>query len=229
MTYRILIVEDELMIAEMIKEMLMDLGYSVIGVAKNYQRAMAYLEEHKDIDLVMLDINLEEEKDGIDIGWELKKNYKIPFIYLTSYTDKMTVKRAAETSPEAYLAKPFSSADLFATIEIIRARDNRQNFMSIKDGHGMVNVDTREIFYLQSDNVYVEVFTERKKYVVRDSLANILSELDHINFIRVHRSFAVNLLHFKALHGQHIYVGQYKCPISRSYREELKELITGNR
>jgi two-component system, LytTR family, response regulator LytT len=120
--FHILIVEDNLMIAEMAKQMLLELGYSVVGVAKNYAETNRYLEQSRPIDVAILDINLSDEKSGIDVGVLLRDKYKIPFVYLTSYTDPQTIKAAVSTAPSAYLIKPFSKSDLFASIEIIRSK-----------------------------------------------------------------------------------------------------------
>ena len=221
-SFNILIVEDELMIAEMTKEMLLGLKYSVIGIAKNNDEAQMFLSKSNDIDLVILDINLNDRKSGIDIGEKINEKYKIPFVYLTSYSDPSTIKKAAKTTPEAYILKPFTKSDLYTTIEIIKARKN-QNSSSIivKDGDMTVKIDSSDINYIKSDNNYIEISTEEKKYVVRNSIDNFLDELSNSNFIRVHGSYAVNIMKIDAVNGQYILIGNIKCPLSRMYKNEV--------
>ena len=89
----ILIVENELLIAHMAESMLVELGYKVIGIAKNETEAKALLNTSK-IDLVFLDINLKEGTEGITLGKLINETYKIPFIYVTSYTNKQTIEDA---------------------------------------------------------------------------------------------------------------------------------------
>lgn len=222
--FNILIVEDELMIAEMTKEMLFELGYNVVGIAKNPFSAIKFLQESDKIDLVILDINLNEEKDGIDVGMKIQEKYKIPYIYLTSYSDPKTVKRASETTPSGYLLKPYTKGDLFTTIEIIRIRKlSKSPSIVVKDGEYSVKIHSSDISYIKSDNNYLELNTDKKIYIIRNSLDKFLEELNDSNFIRIHRSYAVNMLKVDAITGQYVIVGDEKCPLSRSHKQELMD------
>ena len=216
-----MIVEDELMIAEMTKEMLLDLGYEVVGIAKNYSKAIHYLDNDPAIDLAILDINLNMDVDGTDIAKYIQEKTKIPFIYLTSYSDPGTVKKASTTKPSAYLLKPYTKGDLFTTVEIIKSRKLDEVPLVIKDGEYSVKINSNEISHIKSDNNYLELFTPKKKYIVRNSLENFLSELNNPNFLRIHRSYAVNILKVEAINGQQVIVDSQKCPISRSHKQEL--------
>lgn len=93
------------------------MGYEISGDAMNPREAIDVLER-LDTDLAILDINLKSEQDGIWIAKEIRPNYHIPFIFLTAYSDKQTIQRAAEVNPYGYLVKPFSKADILASIEI---------------------------------------------------------------------------------------------------------------
>ena len=114
---RILIVEDDPLIAEDIAESLKEIGYEIAGIAYDSDEAMQMVQTVNP-DLTLLDVNLDSEKDGIQIGEYIKDNYKFPFIYLTSYADKSTIERAKHTRPMAYIVKPFDERDLFTAIEI---------------------------------------------------------------------------------------------------------------
>ena len=220
--FNILIVEDELMIAEMTKKMLIKSGYNVVGLAKNYNQALTILDNEKDIDLIILDINLSDLKDGIDVAKDIESNYEIPFIYLTSYSDPKTVTKASTTAPVAYLLKPYTRGDLYTTIEMIRARKNENGqAIMVKDGHLGVKIQAKDIFFIKSDDNYLELITKKKKYIIRKSLEKFLIELNDPNFIRIHRSYAANLLKIEAVNGQYILIQDYKCPISRKHKEEL--------
>ena len=85
----ILIVEDELLIAEMLKEMLFDLGYINIHISKNYDEAKVKLSLHNDINLAFLDINLTDIKSGIDVAHHIKNEHKIPFVYIGGKSTKI--------------------------------------------------------------------------------------------------------------------------------------------
>jgi DNA-binding LytR/AlgR family response regulator len=224
--FRILIVDDELIIAEMAREMLLELGYAVVGIAKNYAEALRYLERPDSIDMAILDINLNDVKSGIDIGEMLTDRFKIPFIYLTSYSDPKTIKHAANTEPSAYLIKPFTQGDLHATVEVIKIK-KRQTSKSIMVRQADVNVrvDSKDILYVKSDNNYVEIFTLANKYVHRQSLEGFLHEIQDPNFVRIHRSYAVNLLRIDAINGRFVVVNDEKITLSRTYKNELTDLL----
>mgnify|MGYP006336706761 FL=1 len=113
----ILVVEDETIIALDIKEVLEGEGYDVITV-KTVEKAIEIINDEKPC-LVLLDVNLKQDKDGIDLGNYLLKNDKIPYIYITSYSDKLTIDRIKVTRPHGYIAKPFKTVDIIATVEIV--------------------------------------------------------------------------------------------------------------
>lgn len=227
--FRILIVEDELLIAEMLREMLLELGYQVVGVARDYRNALSYLAHRNDIDLCFVDINLEAEQSGFDVVKSIRENYFVPFVFLTSYSDKQTITNAAAFGPEAYLVKPFSATDLLTTVEIIRSRKQRaagneeEKIILLKDGSLTVKVSKEKILWLKSDNIYVEVKTAAKTYLVRNSLERFLEELNDASFVRTHRSFAVNIDKVEAVSGQELHIGTERIPLSRKYRDAIHQ------
>ena len=123
---KILVVEDERIVAEDIKMCLEDAGYEVCGIAKRGDEAIALAVEHQP-DLALLDIVLRGEKDGIDVATAIK-SHGIPFIFLTAYSQQGVVERAKETEPMGYLIKPFEQASLLSAVDIAihKARIDRQ-------------------------------------------------------------------------------------------------------
>ena len=120
------IVEDEALIAELIKMSLMSFGYEVIEPVQNYTEAIKMIAAHKP-DLVILDIQLAGTKSGIDLAEYINKEHSIPFIFLTAFADKATVEKAKPVNPSAYLIKPFKQEELFTTIEISLNNFNKTN------------------------------------------------------------------------------------------------------
>ncbi|MGV1013269.1 MAG: response regulator transcription factor [Flavobacterium sp.] len=117
MKQTIVVVEDELLIALDIKEILEEEGYEVIINVTSVDKAITIIEENAPI-LVLIDINLKQDKDGIELGEYLLIQDKMPYIYLTSYHDKLTLDRAKDTRPHGYIVKPFKAIDLITTISI---------------------------------------------------------------------------------------------------------------
>lgn len=113
----ILIVEDEPLIANDIKETCLENGFNVAGVAYSQDEAYKILES-KQVDYVLLDIQFADKDDGLLIGKKLSEEYFIPFSYISSFSDAATVGKARNTSPTGYLVKPFRSRDIIIQIEL---------------------------------------------------------------------------------------------------------------
>ncbi len=114
---RILVVEDESIVAKDIQSTLIRLGYDVPSTASSAAMAYEKLEELRP-DLVFLDIKLKGDEDGIHIAEHVKIKYNIPVIFLTSFVDQVTLDRAKVTEPYGYIVKPFNETDIKTTVEM---------------------------------------------------------------------------------------------------------------
>jgi DNA-binding NarL/FixJ family response regulator len=114
---RILIVEDDPIISEDIETTLVNAGFDIVGKAYNSSQAFDHLA-NRSPDLVMLDIAIQGDKDGIDIANVIRLKYQLPFIYITSFSDPETLNRAKPTMPYGYIVKPFRDRDIIAAIEL---------------------------------------------------------------------------------------------------------------
>lgn len=115
--YNILIVEDEPLIAEDIQGYLEESGFGIVGIANSGAIALEILSKTKP-DALLLDINLGAGLDGIELAGIIRKDYQLPFVFLTSHADKSTLERAKLTFPAGYLLKPFDGRDLMTSLEI---------------------------------------------------------------------------------------------------------------
>lgn len=233
----ILIVEDELLIAEDIRMQLEMLGYYVTGMAVSYNEAIDCIMKNLP-DLVLVDINIEGNKDGIELGKFLKEEAEIPFIYLTSNADKGTVARAKETNPDAYLLKPFKSDNLFTSIEMalanavtnhIQSNENETNedfflkdCLFIKKDNIFIKVKLEEIKYLKSEGNYLTLFLgTNEKHLIRSSFINIIEYLPENLFFQTHKSFMVNLKFLDQFSYTNVIIEGEEIPLSKSKRDLL--------
>jgi len=115
--YSILVVEDEPLIAEDIRGYLEESGFGVAGIAHSGAMALEMLSRTKP-DALLLDINLGSGPDGIEIAEIIRLRYRLPFVFLTSHSDKSTLDRAKLSFPAGYLLKPFDGSDLMTSLEI---------------------------------------------------------------------------------------------------------------
>lgn len=115
--YRILIVEDEVLIAEDLREILAELGYEVCDVCYDSESALESLQNLRP-DMAILDIHIRGSMNGLELAAIINENYDIPFIFLTSFSDRATLEKAKVTRPRGYLVKPYKDRDLLTTIEM---------------------------------------------------------------------------------------------------------------
>lgn len=116
-TFKILIVEDEPLVAEDIRYHLESVNFQCAGIAYSGQEALDLLESEKP-DAALLDINLGEGIDGVEIADVINTKYQIPFVFLTSHSDRGTLERVKQTRPAGYLVKPFDENDLLTSLEV---------------------------------------------------------------------------------------------------------------
>ena len=121
MSARVLLVEDERISAFNLQQGLRRLGYDVPAIAASGAKALQLIEQQRP-DIVLMDIHLEGEIDGIETAQRIAPDLMVPVIYLTAYSEETTLKRAAETKPYGYLLKPFSDRELHATIQMALQR-----------------------------------------------------------------------------------------------------------
>ena len=224
---RVLIVEDEIIIADTINDILIEKGYHTLEPSVSYSEAIQSIENSKP-SIVLLDIQLKGKRSGIDLGKELNSR-SIPFIYLTSNSDEMTMQSAIETYPQAFLTKPIVQDHLIAAIEIARIKidqkleENTEKSVFINDGKKHIKIMLNEILFVKSENVYVEIYkVNNERIVTRSSLKKIHELLDD-NFIQVHRSYIVNINQVDVRESNQIIVGQFEIPIGEKYKKELTE------
>lgn len=126
---RIIIVEDEALIAIELKSTLQLLGYQVVGHAMNGDKALD-LFAREQADLFLLDINIKGTLNGIDLAKVIRKKYNVPFVFLTSFSDKITLDLVKDTLPYGYIVKPFNEKDLKVNIELALYKFNMENAKS---------------------------------------------------------------------------------------------------
>ncbi|MGB0424793.1 MAG: response regulator, partial [Flavobacteriales bacterium] len=114
---KILVVEDEPLVAEDIASHVEEMGFEVAGIAYSGAEAIKMIDS-LDIDAALLDIRLEDDISGIDVAKHIRKNKMIPFLFVTSHSDRGTLDEAKITQPAGYIVKPFDENDLFASLEI---------------------------------------------------------------------------------------------------------------
>ena len=123
---QILVVEDESIVAEDIRRTLQDLGYVVFAVVPSGEEAVKVVEENIP-DLILMDIVLQGEMDGIETAEKIRSQFNVPIVYLTAYSDEKILERAKVTEPYGYIIKPFKERELHINIEIALYKHKMEN------------------------------------------------------------------------------------------------------
>ena len=220
---KILIVEDEMIIAYDIQMTLESLGYDVTGIACNADEALQLINENRP-DLVLLDINLEGDTDGIMLAEDINYSFQIPFIYLSSNTDNLTVNRIKRTKAAGFIVKPFSEDDLKTNIEIaLFNNENKEKNLwpkdlFVKEGNAWVKIKLDDLRLVQAEDNYAKLIIGKQSYLVLSSLKKIALKLPSNIFIRIHRSYIININYIDQIQEGYVIIGKYRLPIGRSYQ-----------
>ncbi len=218
---KIYIVEDEPLIVATITSALKEHGFQVMGDSDEYYEALPAIDKNQP-DLVLLDIQLEGAKDGIDLAIEMDKR-AIPYLYLTSQTDPETIKRVKATQPLGYIVKPFTENGLRSNIELAWHNFSLTNpdFILLKSEGRTHKINQASISYLKAFDNYCYVFTATERYLVPHTLKKTSERLNIDNFVQTHRSYWVNLKKISSISASSIYINKKEIPLSTSHKEEV--------
>jgi len=221
--FRILIVDDEVLIAEFLKDELISLGYSQIDLAHNRKQALNAIERFKP-QLVLLDIRMKNEREGIEIAEEINKSFKIPFIYITAHSDREIVQQALSTKPAGYITKPFKQIDVYAAVRLVEtgSENIQEKFLVFKDGYADVKISIDDILYAQSNDNYINIYTTIKRYIVRNTLEWFKENTPTDMFHRTHRSYIVNISKVNKATSKNVFINDIEIPVSRGNQIKLE-------
>jgi len=222
---KIYIVEDEPLIVATITSALKKQGFQVIGDSDEYDEALPAIDKNQP-DLVLLDIQLEGKKDGVDLAEALDKR-SIPYLYLTSQTDPETIKRVKETHPLGYIVKPFTENGLRSNIELAWHNFSltNQDFILLKSEGRTHKINQESILYLKAFDNYCYVVTVSDKFLVPHTLKKTSEKLNHDNFVQTHRSYWVNIKKISSTTKVAVYLGEEEIPLSSSNRNNVLQAL----
>lgn len=234
---KIFIVEDEMIIAANIALQLSKLGYEVTGIEPTGEAAITHLKNNRP-DLILLDIQLKGKLNGIDLAKRVQNQYAIPIIYLTANTDDFYFNQAKETKPAAFISKPFKNIDLQRAIELAANQsefpqlngnsdtDPEASFILescifVKHHEKMVKIAIEKIKFIEADRNYCRIYAKDKEFLLVMSLKELDKKLPEAHFMRIHRSFIVNLSKIDEVAKNHLVLGRKVIPLSKSYKGAL--------
>ena len=245
---RILILEDEMIIAADLSMQLTKLGYKVIGIQTKAEGLLETITANPP-DIILMDIVLAGAIDGIEAAILILKNKPTPVVFLTSNTDDATFKRALEAKPFAFISKPFHFSEIQRTLKLIEHRmETKEEFddleektpasqqgkdvdhvssmndrLFIRHKNQLVKVYLSDIYFVAADRTYCKVHTTEQVYLLAVPLRAIALQLPEEQFLRIHRSFVVNLTKIDTVNEnlEFLTIDSNEIPVSRRMKEEV--------
>lgn len=224
----ILIVEDEVLIADGIKTDLEQLGYQVpMPPCASFEQAVESLKNMRP-DLVLLDIRLKGKLTGIDLAAFINEQFGIPFLFLTSHLSPDVFEEVRRVQPAGFITKPYLPQNLWANIELAlcRKQTKQENkALSLQGAKGLEKNELAELLYLEADGSYTRFHFENKNFLKRKNLKQAMEEMPEGLLIQVHRSYAVNPQKVTAFSSHQLFIQKLLIPISRSKQQEILQLL----
>lgn len=239
---KVLVVEDEMIIAADISMFLESIGYEVTGILPRGEDALKSIAQTPP-DLVLMDIFLKGSMDGIETARYIYERYQIPVIYLTANADDATFERAKTTRPYAFISKPFQPSDVQRAIELALARlaeehsgqsllhfnkNEEESYILadrifVRHKGKMTKILLQDILYAEAARSYCKIFTLDMEFLMSIALGKLEEKLESNNFLRIHRSYIVNLQKIDTISEDRSYIdiGGQALMVGRTFREEL--------
>lgn len=237
--FKILIVEDEMIIAANISTQLSLLGYEVTGIIPRGEEALLHIQENMP-DIVLLDIQLKGEINGIETARRMQEYSDVAVVYLTANADDTHFNQAKDTHPYAFISKPFKKLDLqraieLTTTQLLQKSEHKEstlnfkhetdyvlsNYLFVRDHDKLVKVAIDQINYIEADRNYSKICADDKEYTLVQTLKQLDDKLPPGLFMRVHRSFIINIANINEVGTSHLVVGKKAIPISKILKDEL--------
>ncbi|WP_462318006.1 LytR/AlgR family response regulator transcription factor [Marinilabilia sp.] len=241
---KILIVEDEIMIAEDIAMRLEDMGYEVADKIDNVDEAVEWLEQNQ-TDILLVDISLQGDKTGLDLAAIINERFHLPFVFLSSLANNTTVEKARQVQPAAYLLKPFNDRQVKVSVDMalhnFYGKKKTQEPETVSEPESLPQdvvlrmpqclflkkhtcyhkVPFTEILWLEAESNYTLIHTKGETYTYSLVLKSFEEKLPSETFVRVHRSFIVNISNITGIDGNTLLFGKNHVPVAKSVRDDL--------
>lgn len=238
----ILIVEDDASFALELEMLIQDIGYQVAGVADSAASALEMIYSSR-VDFILMDIDIKGNMTGLELGKKIRP-IKIPILYITSFGSEAHYEEAQKSNIVGYLVKPIDKYTLQTAISLAVGqlfaglKDSKpgqsadefllEEYLFLKKGNVYHKVAERDIMLVEGSDDYVKIHLfDGRQFILRKTLQMMERVLSEAIFIRVHRSFLVNVTAIHQLDTQEnlLFVGDITISLSRKRRLELEKLI----
>jgi len=236
---RLLIVEDDMIIAANMSLQLTKLGYEITGIESRGEEAIIHAKLNVP-DIILMDVNLKGAIDGVETVKAIQRIVNIPIIYITANNDDPTFIRAKKTQPHAFISKPINGMVLHRTILLVEEQVKKNSAKNVLKNEAIEILEDRifirykgnmvkllldQINYIEADRNYCIIVTPKQQYVLTCTSKKMEDKLPDNLFVRVHRSYIVNISKLDVVAEGHVEINRKVIPLSKSYKEVLLKHI----
>ena len=239
MKTKILLIEDNHNLSENVEEVLEMHGYELIAILTEAESAMQVIKESRP-DLILVDIKLKGEKDGIELSEDIRKSTSIPIVFLTSSAGKDIINKVEHINPEGFITKPFTMEGLITSIEL--ALSNSKNnaktqlnkigkpallkpILYIRESGCLRKIVIDEIDWIKAEGTYTHLYVDGKQYTLRNTVKELIKNLPEGQFARVHKSYIVNLNNVDAINATALKINDKEIPVGKQYYHDFLKNI----
>lgn len=238
---KVYIVEDMAIARASLETMLLENNYALSGSTAKAETAWEELQT-RETDLILIDINLAGDQNGIWLAQLIRKHFNISIIYLTAYGDQQTLKEVLKTKPDGFLMKPYQEATLLTTIAIALSNftekqietnpssssNSINDFIFIKDSLIRIKLNVNDIYFIKSEGNYLEIILKNKTHVVRSKLSEFKNLLPEDIFFQNHQRYIINITNINQLGKDFININNQDIPLSSKYKKAIENAIVSS-
>ena len=246
MSINILVFEDESIVRKDIEQTLEKIGYNVVASADNGEDAIDLAVRYRP-EVILMDIMLKGDMNGIAAAEEIKRTLDVPIIFLTAYADRSTLGEAKLAEPHGYVLKPFKDVDIQTAVEMALHKHGKEQEMRqetdflrslaehkddtdiifVKNRSRLIRVKNSDLLFVEALKDYVVVHTTNESYTIHSTMKDVETKLGGPDFMRVHRSYIVNIEAIESIKYSMITIAgmEKEIPVGGSYKDALAQRI----
>ncbi len=233
-----MIVEVGTLIANCIRSQLPKTEYEITSIVSSGEAALLSIHESPP-DIVLMEILLKGEMDGIETARQILEMVNLPIIFLSGQSDEALFSKARKTRPSAFISKPFKPIDLNHAIQLATNSPGRpdsngsrkaspyvlRDCIFVKNNEKMIKIAIEDILYVEAERNYCRFYCMDKEYLLVITLRKLEEKLPPEFFLRIHRSYIINISKVKEIGTGHVVISRNTIPLNKSSKNELLKRV----
>ncbi|WP_144604271.1 LytR/AlgR family response regulator transcription factor [Algoriphagus algorifonticola] len=237
---KLVLIEDNLNLSENLCELLEINNYNVIATYDSAENVLESLKRQPP-DLALIDIKLKGEENGIQLATKIRSEIDIPLVFITSSSGKEVISRVSHLKPDGFIVKPFTTETLITSIELaftnhsgeknnetidhlVGSRKSKEEFF-VRENGWLKKIKTNDVDWIKTEGTYTHIYVKGRQFTLRNTIKEVMGVLDENQFLRVHKSYIINLEQIDAFNSTAVKIDDHEIPIGRNFYKDLVALV----